>query len=96
MKRFLRDQRGGAAGEYALILAVFGVGLVAAGGELGAAISEGMGRVAAALDTNGQGGSDPSADGGSDGGGPPDSNPGNGPPGDTPGQGPRGMLAGRS
>lgn len=41
-KAFLRDESGASAAEYALILAIVGVGIVVAAGTLGTAISGAM------------------------------------------------------
>jgi pilus assembly protein Flp/PilA len=47
---FLKDESGASAGEYALILAVIGAGIITAAGTLSGAISGAMGRTAAVLD----------------------------------------------
>jgi len=49
IKAFRRDEKGAAAAEYALILAVVGGGVAVAAGLLGGAISGVMGRATAVI-----------------------------------------------
>ena len=46
---FLKDEAGASAAEYALILAVVGIGIVAAAGTLKNAISDAMNRTATTI-----------------------------------------------
>ena len=49
--KFLRDESGASAAEYALILAIVGIGIVAAAGALRDAISGAMTRAATRINT---------------------------------------------
>ena len=51
-KAFLRDESGASAAEYALILAIVGVGIVVAAGTLGGAITTAMNGAAKSIDPN--------------------------------------------
>lgn len=51
IKAFRRDEKGAAAAEYALILAVVGGGIAIAAGALGLSISAAMGRATALIGT---------------------------------------------
>ncbi|MBS3927129.1 MAG: Flp family type IVb pilin [Sphingomonadales bacterium] len=50
IKALRRDEKGAAAAEYALILAVVGGGIAVAAGLLGGAISDAMGRATTIID----------------------------------------------
>lgn len=49
---FLKDESGASAGEYALILAIIGAGIVTAAGVLRTSIEGAMTRTAAVIDNN--------------------------------------------
>lgn len=48
--RFLQDESGASAAEYALILAIVGAGIATAATTLGSSISSAMGRASTAID----------------------------------------------
>ena len=50
IKNFLRDESGASAAEYALILAVVGIGIVVAANALGVSISGAMTRASTTID----------------------------------------------
>lgn len=50
INRFLRDESGGSAAEYTLILAIVGAGIAGASIILGTAITDALGDVAACID----------------------------------------------
>lgn len=49
--QFFRDESGASAAEYALILAIVGVGIVVAAGQLGDAITDALTDAASAVNT---------------------------------------------
>lgn len=51
--RFLKDESGAAAAEYALLLAIIAAGLAIAAGTLGSAISDGLTNAATCISTSG-------------------------------------------
>lgn len=50
IKNFLNDEAGASAAEYALILAIIGIGIVTAAGALGTAITGALNGAADAID----------------------------------------------
>ncbi len=53
IKNFLRDESGASAAEYALILAVVGIGIVIAAQTLSGSISDAMDRASTEIDSAG-------------------------------------------
>ncbi|PKP63773.1 MAG: Flp family type IVb pilin [Alphaproteobacteria bacterium HGW-Alphaproteobacteria-9] len=51
IKNFLNDEAGASAAEYALLLAVIGIGIVVAAGALGSAITGALNEAATAVNT---------------------------------------------
>jgi pilus assembly protein Flp/PilA len=51
IKNFLNDEAGASAAEYALLLAIIGIGIVVAAGALGTAISKSLNDAATAVNT---------------------------------------------
>ena len=49
IEKFIRDESGAAAAEYALILAIVGAGIATAAATLGTSISDALGRASTAI-----------------------------------------------